>query len=407
MYKKYFSMCILFFFIISLSNLHAQIVKEKTGGFARLQAMGSNPYVIDPFFMTVNPAWGAEYDNFVFGDLGSDAAGIDGAGQFIGANFRVSPNLTIGALLTRNDFNGQFSIGQLDPDGLVNQANGFIGGFVPLNNNIEVMTSYRTGNNTFGFGIAYAGSSSDYNPSTGGSSEKSASQIGINLGFLGNMSSGLLLDVGVSLAFPSVSYSPVEGDEASLSQTRIGLNTRAFYKLSPKFKVVPAFTFMTTSGSSDDGTDETDLTSSTIIIIGAGIMYESGDFLFSGGPSLISASQTEPKDDFSPELTQSATLFPTWNIGAEWKMLDWLYARFGYISVSGSISTETQASSTDVNEEIGTFYGPTGAFLGLGFRLGNLSIDGTINSDVLRQGLNNIGGGVQTFGYLSLSLYFD
>jgi hypothetical protein len=88
-------------------------------------------------------------------------------------------------------------------------------------------------------------------------------------------------------------------------------------------------------------------------------------------------------------------------------MLDWLIARFGYISLTGSISTESAASATTINETISTLYGPTGAYVGLGFRLGNLSIDGTVNSDVLRQGFNNIGGGGATFAYLSMSIAFD
>ena len=147
----------LFTFVLSFSTVQSQIVKEKSGGFARLQAMGANPYLIDPFFMTLNPAWGAEYDNFIFGDLGSTqtAFGNDGAGQFIGANFKVAPNITIGALLTRNDFNGRFSIANIDPGGVVNIINGITGGGVlALNNNFEVMASYKRGKNTFGFGFA-------------------------------------------------------------------------------------------------------------------------------------------------------------------------------------------------------------------------------------------------------------
>jgi len=409
MLKKILYLTMLFAFFISFSSVQSQIVKEKSGGYARLQSMGANPYVIDPFFIALNPAWGAEYDNFIFGDLGSTQTpfGNDGAGQFIGANFRVSPKMTVGALLTRNDFNGRFSIAQLDPDGLVNLANGVIGGgLIPLNNNFEIMTSYKSGRNTFGFGLAYAGSSSEINPALGSSTEGSASQIGINLGYLGKISGGLLLDVGLSFAFPSASYKPPDASEASISQTRIVLNSRAFFDLSPKFKVVPAFTFVTTSGSVDNGTVESDLNSATMIVLGVGISYRSGDFLFAGGPSLISASNTEPKDDFTPELSESATLFPTWNLGAEWGMLDWLYARFGYVSVTGSISTESAASATTVNETVATFYGPTGAYIGLGLKLGNLSLDGTVNSDVLRQGLNNLAGGGATFGYLSLSISF-
>ena len=40
--------------ILAISVTYSQDIK-KTGGYARLAGMGSNPYVIDPFFNTVNP----------------------------------------------------------------------------------------------------------------------------------------------------------------------------------------------------------------------------------------------------------------------------------------------------------------------------------------------------------------
>ncbi|MGE5859028.1 MAG: hypothetical protein ACM34J_00645, partial [Ignavibacteria bacterium] len=102
---------------------------KKTGGFARIAGMGNNPYIIDPFFMTVNPAWGAYYDDFLFGDLGASAGGptaVDfssgGVGQFIAVNFGLGSNFTLGAFLTRDDFNG-FSIAATDPLSQVPGAN--------------------------------------------------------------------------------------------------------------------------------------------------------------------------------------------------------------------------------------------------------------------------------------------
>ncbi|MCH7772202.1 MAG: hypothetical protein IIA49_14510, partial [Bacteroidetes bacterium] len=47
---------IMVFSILLISISFAQDVK-KTGGLARLSAMGGNIYVIDPFFNTVNTAW--------------------------------------------------------------------------------------------------------------------------------------------------------------------------------------------------------------------------------------------------------------------------------------------------------------------------------------------------------------
>ena len=412
--QKFFNLLIIFTFsFFSIVNSQSVFKVEKTGGFARLQAMGANPYIVDPFNMTLNPAWAAYYDNFIMGDLGSTITpfGNDGTGQFIGANFAVTNQLTLGAFLTRNDFNGRFSIANLDPGDVVGEMNGIIGfgALVPLNNNLELIASLKTSGGKLGFGIAYAASSSEFNPAGGQSTTASASQIGINLGYIGNLAPGFLLDLGFSLSLPRASYSPPNVKETSVSQTNLGINARAFYNLDIKFKLVPALTFSSSTGSADiaSGTTvtSTDLPSTSVIIFGVGIMYSSSDFLFAGGPAFATIGVTDPAvENIRPELTNTTTIFPAFNFGAEWKMLDWLYARFGYISVSGSVTSESAASSTTINETINTFYGPTGAFTGLGFRLGNLSIDATVNSDILRQGLGNIGGTGATFAYLSLSI---
>ncbi|MCB0752194.1 MAG: hypothetical protein KDC52_12020, partial [Ignavibacteriae bacterium] len=351
------------------------------------------------------------------GDLGSTntAFGNDGGGQFIGANLAVNNRLSLGVLLTRSDFGGRFSIAQLDPTNVIGQLNNAVGaGLTPLNNNLEFIGSYKSGNNKFGFGLAYASSSREVNPASGSSTEASASQIGLSLGYIGRMGSGFLLDLAFSLVLPGGTYKPAGGKESSVSQTNIGLNARAFYDISEKFKFVPAFTFQSYSGSVEDASGTTvekyDLQSISVIVLGLGVSYKVGDFLFAGGPSFTTISQTTPAvENTSPELTATTTLFPSWNLGAEWGMLDWLWARFGYISITGSVTTESAASATTVNESTSTIYGPagvTGAYVGLGFKLGNLSLDGTVNSDVLRQGLNNIGGGGATFAYLSLSVAF-
>jgi hypothetical protein len=414
MLKKYLYLIFTILFVFQATSTNGQAVIEKSGGFARIQAMGANPYVIDPFNMTINPAWSSYYDDFLMGDLGSTATafGNDGAGQFIGVNLGVTNQLTLGVLLTRNDFGGMFSIAQLDPTDVIDDLNDAVGaGLTPLNNNLEVMGSFKSGSHRFGFAVAYASSSREYNPATGDPTEASASQIGLSLGYIGSMGSKLMLDAAFSMVMPGGTYKPAGGDESSISQTNLGINVRAFYELSQKFKLVPAFTFQSYSGTIEDATgtttEKSDLPSTSAIVLGLGISYKTDNFLFAGGPSFTTITQTTPGvDNVTPELATTTTLFPSWNLGAEWGMLDWLWARFGYISITGSTTVESTASATTVNESISTLYGPTGAYVGLGFKLGNLSIDGTVNSDVLRQGLNNIGGGGATFAYLSLSVDF-
>ena len=403
---------------------------KKTGGFARISSMGGNPYIVDPYFMTVNPAWGAYYDNFLFGDLGSGAGtstdfGPGGTGQFFAANFGFG-NLTLGGFLSRNDFQG-FSITAPDPLSRVPGFNlgvtsainalGISPQVVPLNNNVELFGTLRRGGMALGLGLAYASTNNEVDAAGtpqqgGGTTQASASQFGINGGLLIDFTSSLKLDAGLSLIFPSANFKPRIGSETSVSETIILINARLFSKISSKVTFVPIFSFLTASGSQDlglgDSTRSGDMPSVTAFNIGVGINYAVGDFLLAGGLSLDNGSITTPSTPTTPELSTSYFVFPVWNIGLEWNMTDWFVARLGYVATTAKISSESEAFQTaelgDKNETIQTtFIGPNGATLGVGFRFGDFSIDATVNEGVLRQGLNNIGGGGPTFAYMSVS----
>jgi hypothetical protein len=395
---------------------------KKTGGLARLTGMGANIYVADPFFATINPAWNSVYDNFLMGDLGSSVGtpfSAGGSGQFISANFRLNNNWTVGGLLTRNDFNG-LSIALLDPGtnnslglpfpGVVSTVNDIVGGgnnvVVPLDNNVELMGTYSFGNTSVGLGVAYASTSNDFTPDTGAISEGSGSQIGFNLGILTNISGNFKVDAGISFAFPSASYKPGIGFETNASQTIILANARGFWKHSSKITVVPVVAFATASGSFETSGSSADLNSFTAFALGLGMNYTVDDFLLAGGILYNTNTLTIPGNvaTSTPDLDYGATNFPVWNIGMEWTMLDWLVARLGYVAVSGNATIQTPGT-TGVNEFTTSYFLPAsrGFTVGVGFRLGDFSIDATINEDVLRQGLNNIGGGGATFAYLSTS----
>jgi hypothetical protein len=386
---------------------------KQTGGFARLAGMGNNPFVVDPYQETVNPAWAGYYENFIFGDLGSSAGNFasGGVGQFISANFHVARGLTLGGMLTRNDFNG-LAIAKLDPAGLVNQINTVVGAgsVVNLNNNLELFGSYTFGNSVVGLGVAYATTTNEFKPAVGNGTTGSATQIGFNGGIVTKLTSSIMLDVGASLVLPSASFEPAVGNKTDFSQTIIGVNARAFFAYSQKLSFVPTAVFVTASGTGDRGGTSSDLPSATLISFGIGANYQVGDFLLAGGPGFVAVSATlQPSTPATPELTASYFAFPAWNLGVEWNMTDWLVARFGYVALTLKTTTDAIASPTTTNQTIITsFLGPHGAggggaTVGLGFRFDSFSLDATVNEDVLRQGLNNIGGGGATFAYLSLS----
>jgi hypothetical protein len=422
MLKKILTVTALSLLVMSVS--HSQDIK-KTGGLARLSAMGANPYVIDPFFNTVNVAWNGVYKNFILADIGTSAStpfGAGGFGQYISASFS-SNRWTFGGILARNDFPG-FGIALLDPGSngtlsapfsgvvsIVNSLRPGVTAVIPLDNNMVLMATYRLRNTIIGFGVAYASTTNETTLATTPqvTTEGSASQLGFNLGVISDLSRNFKLDAAATLLFPSASYNTSStGDtETSASQTFIGVNARAFWRIKQNLRIVPILSFITVSGTVDSGLSRgsVDFPSFTSFAFGGGLNYKIGDFLLAGGVLFSSTSYSIEATAGAPKLENSATIFPIWNLGVEWELLDWLYGRLGYISVSGSSTTQSAASSSTVNEFIATFFGPTqrGLTLGVGFRFGDFSLDATINEDVLRQGFNIVGGGGPTFFLLTSS----
>lgn len=423
MIKKLFTLFTLILILTSISisqttdTLQSMKVKkdeiERSGGFARVQSMGINPYIIDPYYMTVNPAWATDYYDFLWGDLGRTATnfGNDGSGEFAGFNFKVTDDLVLGAMLTRNDFGNQYSIGSLNnANSLVTQINNIVGGspVVSLNNNVEILGAFKAGKLSVGLGVSYAGSTNQNNPATGGSTEGSASQLGFNVGVVTHTNL-LKLDGSVSLILPSASYTAPNVDETKVSQTIIQAQARLFYKLSSKFSLVPSVTFSTSSGTADAGGHSSDLPSTMLLGIGLGLSYQVGDVLVVGGPMFLYNSTTNKGTNGASDLTNSNTMFPVWNVGVEWNIAEWMVGRFGYIAVTSKSTSQTLAvDPKKVNETVQTSYLADQAIVGVGFKIGRLSLDGTMNLDVLRQGLANFGNAAAgpTFAYLSLSFAF-
>jgi hypothetical protein len=400
-----------FIFIFSLPSFAQEVVKkdQRYGGYARLYSMGDNPFIVDPDNIKSNPAYSSMYSNFLWGDIGSNNGIADeGIGQFAGFNYSLNKEFTLGALLTRNDFNSS-SIGSLDPGGLVNQINTGVTGadIVPLNNNFELLSSYRFGNYILGLGVSYASTKNDFTPATGTGDKNSASQLGVNVGLMADLSSSFKFDVDFALALPSATYEPGTGDKVSGSNTLMAANVRGFLKLSNKFTLVPIVGFYNESGKVDVGAQSTDLPSMMLLSAGVGLTYQVENLIISGGPSFAYQSTTIASvANASPELKDSRLTFPAWNLGAEWYFTDWLIGRLGYVASTYSRTNQTFASSTTVDENSRTGFDNGDVRLGVGFRFGGFNLDATVNDDVLRQGLNLIGGGTRTFAYLSASYGF-
>lgn len=401
---------------LTFSQFFAQ--ESKSGSFARLKAMGNNPFVSDPTDMMVNPAWGNYYNNILFGDLGETIANnfeSGGIGQFLTVNFDVTKNFSVGATLARKSFQSSLSIANLDPYNIVDETNNALGtsGLVEMDNNWVIMSSYNFSGHILGFGISYASTSSETKPANGGGIRADANQLGINIGYLGKLSPILKLDLSAVLLFPGTTYETPQSSETKFSQSVISIIGRGFYKADNRFTIVPYGKIVKTSGTADlgdaNGITTTDLPSIMSFQFGAGVLYKFENFLFAGGPSFgILEEKTPSVSGVSPELTRTTNSFPIWNFGAEWNMVEWLIGRIGYRSRTNTISNETVASPTNSNETIFTSFDPAvgGITLGVGFKFSGFSLDATINEDVIRQGFNNLGGGGATFAYVSAGYEF-
>lgn len=397
---------------------------ERTGGFARVVSLGSNPYVMDPYYVTLNPAWGSVYDDMVWGDIGSSSGA--GKDQFVVANFRLADNMTIGGILTQSGWNGS-SIAKLDPlagipDPYSSTSGSNLGVGLGLDNNIQLMTTMDFDDLILGLGVAYA-SSTNETPSrdvdTMLVSETSASQIGFNFGALLRLNRDIRIDAGVSLILPSLTNTPARQREISRDQTIFSANLRGFWDVSDVVTLVPAVNFVTASGQDKDNNMvapspmERDLTSITSFTVGMGMQYRTGDLLLVGGPAFNVTSITDPAVNVvngRPEQTLTVTSFPVWNLGAEFLLTEWLTGRLGYQSTTSKMSQEEAWSNYTTPgyqtvEYISTIYTvpglATGVTAGIGLHFDGFWLDGVVSADVLRAGLKNIGGSADTFAYLS------
>ena len=418
MTKKLFAVFSLILLISTLTN--AQFMDTtRSGGLARLMGMGNNPYIIDPYFITTNPAWASNYGDFLWGDLGAttnnQAFQNTGTGEFAAFNFKVVDKLVLGGILSRSDFANPLSISSLQAiNSLVGdaqfQAALPAGSLTPiaLNNNIEAFGAFDVGMLSIGLGVSYAHSTNQSNPATGGSTESTASQIGFNAGVVTNTTL-LKLDASAAVLLPSVTATVPNVPDTKASQTYIQAQARLFYKMSTKFRLIPSASFLTSSGTMDVNNKSYDLPSQTLLIVGLGLGWEMDGLLIAGGPSFAYNSTTTKGTNGVTDLTNSTTYFPIWNLGAEFNFTDWFIGRIGYWATSQSVTNQTIAADpTKFNETVATAYNAGTVTVGVGFRIGSLSIDGTVNVDVLRQGLANLGnsGAGPTFGWLSMGYGF-
>ncbi len=433
------------------------LADAKDGGIARQIAMGGgpsgnlngslvlNPFLFsDPSYMLLNPAYTAQYHDYVWSNIGGGAqngASADGyLRQNAGVNFGLAKEFSLGLILS------------YDPS-VINNAqyrqvlNQFINGTghrAPNPNNLapidvfEVVGSISAGSLDFGFGILYGQSDNDAKGAAGSEQEISAHTLGFRAGVNIDMGGGSRFEASGALRLDKMTDMANAGgtlgtSEFGLATTEILLNARLRLKVSNRFAFIPYGTFETISGDPKEDKTFTGVTGTTVsvknsitgIAVGAGGEYKVANFLLAGGVSFVSNSQKQEVNPGIPGVgttttTATTSSFPVFNLGTEWWFVDWLAGRIGYYRAFATTdnkneppapapTTETSVFGGTSNVAIGSFNDDNLVTLGLGLRFGNFALDATVSENALRRGLGLLGAAdnINTFGYLTASYNFE
>lgn len=454
----------------------------KVGGEARQLAMGGssmglgtglvlNPYITeDPALLLLNPAYQTHYMNYAWWNVGGGtlnglSTASNGYGnQNVGVSFGFGKQFVLGAVFSY-DPSAVNVVNKILQGGTTAAPLSFtFPGYVPgagrgngvtgaqtipnVANVFEVLGGVHSGTLDFGFGFMYGHSNSDETGSasggTGGSREASSRMFGFRAGLIMDMGGGSNFSAHGALrldkATDNVSVTPPvngTGGEYSASGTEIEVAARLKLHVSNRFNFVPygGFYLLTAEPSEDSPrtgiaklTESQKLTA-TGLSVGVGGEYHVSNFLLAGGVSyqMISAKFEDnfPAPNISTTTTNKFTSVPTFNLGAEWWLTDWLAARAGYFRMLGNVNNKVETSNgtagasteTNVTTPLSlTFLGGIGpaswdgvATLGIGIRFGSFNLDGTISDEALRRGFGLIGSNdnINTFGYITLNYNFE
>lgn len=400
------------------------------GGFGMggdIRTYAANPFIVDSYSLTINPAYADRFRNAIFVNAGS-VAGANSqplsnfGGPFIGAIFDVSPRVTVGGMVSFESFPG---IGAVNTDAVntialnsvLGLASQYPGGPAPLpgfnqlraRNNGQLQVTYNTGDGKGGgqgggvvMGAGVSFTTTSLAPLAVGPRPQPAAnitQIGFNAGVLITTNQVSMLDLSATLLLPRVVL-PIPGSTngtLGFSNTILALNARYISRISKQFTIIPMANLYTLqSGSPFYG-------NITGIDAGIGFNYVVGPLFFVGGISLSSNSGGNPPSQSVPgaSFVSSELILPRWNIGVEYSVVDWLRLRAGYAGYSST------ARSNDV--VFPSYFGyalSEGVSLGFGLVFGNFTLDVTTDTRILRQGLGNIGSGQPTFGFVSANFRF-
>lgn len=396
------------------------------GGFGMggaIRTYAANPFVVDSYSMTINPAYGDRFRNVVFVNAGSIAGAnlqplSNFGGPFIGANFDVSPRVSVGGMVSFESFPGITAVNtdvvnEIALASVLGLAAQYPGGVAPLpgftqlraRNAGQLQVTYNTADGTGGgvaMGAGVSFTTTSLAPIAVQPRPQPASnitQIGFNAGMLITTNTQSILDLAATVLLPRVTL-PIPNstnDTFGFGATVLGLSARYISRISKEFTIIPIANLYTISSSSPY------FGNITGIDAGIGFNYVVGPLFFVGGLSVSSNSGGNPASQsvIGATAVSSELILPRWNIGAEYAVIDWLRLRAGYAGYSS-----TARSNDVVFPSYFAYALSEGVSLGFGLVFGNFTLDVTTDTRILRQGLGNIGSGQPTFGFVSANFRF-
>ncbi|MCX6164636.1 MAG: hypothetical protein NTU73_07210 [Ignavibacteriae bacterium] len=431
---KSIKLLVLFIFAVLLFS-NVSYSQSIPGGTGRYEALGSNPFMLDPVIdMHNNPAWSTYYKNYVFGDLGRNtvASGqYDLTDQYAGINFKASKEMNLGLVLNKREdnWNAFYNDGTYGVNNRGNQEP-----IVPL----KVLFGYATPTFAFGFAPYYTSWSQDSNNTTGTSvitkSWKSSS-LGAQVGMILKMNTAEWFEGAVNFKMNKFSYEDSYSAPAASTykieneggmELSVGLRGWFMANKPNKVALVPYLGFGIYSWNPKITQSPTAWTAIlptySMMNLNAGIgvnmpVLENGT-LATGLSFGYSSYEKKIADTTNYVRTWTTFMLPKFNIGLEWKFVDWLSGRLGYSRSfnSGSdkktdnVWTPTSTART-IENKMSSASDPVQTInLGIGLHFDRFSLDGTIGERLLKNGpfiITNNSDKNDLYGVFSASYNFN
>jgi hypothetical protein len=428
---KSIKLLVLFIFAVLLLSNVSYSQNGIPGGPGRHEALGSNPFILDPVIdLNNNPAWGGQYKDYFFANIGRQNAGNGYdilADQWAGVNFGIGQKkeMNLGLVLNKtedrwssfNDVSGFSTLGFSEP-------------ILP----IKILFGINSPSMNLAIAPYYRAWSQDSNTTNGTfqtTKSWTTSSLGAQVGGLFKMQSNWIEG---AIDFKMNSFKYDEQNTGGVNSTNLiekegGVQLDVFARgwfvanQNAKVKIVPFVKFGVYSWNPK--VTQTPVAFTQILptfsymnlMGGIGVnmpVLESG--IFATGLS-FGYNSTEVKIADATNFDGKTTNFilPKFNIGLEWKFVDWLTGRVGYSRsfVNGSYKETGNTTATppvaytnewkrsrsdDAVQTITT---------GLGLEFGRFCLDGMIGEQVFQNGgYLLMGNKNDLYGVLSASYNF-